>query len=195
VAPFAGGLVSGPISERILDCDVTIEGGIALARIEPEIYEQTFALYNQFQRLIDARFKVQQFRTAQKYDLDNGSLTEYHHDGRRIRHLSVTVSSKLSMSADLMITDGSGKTIFDSSAERARERPQHEQNKIALQQLGGQLALAVEAYYSKPQPPESGLVSSLLSSFSRRVTTPTTSWFIFTNSGMLSGSGLEEQPR
>jgi len=154
-----------PISERILDCDVTIESGTALARIEPQIYEQTFSLHNQLQRLIDARFKVQQFRTANKYELDDGSLTEYHHDGRRIRHLSATVSCKFSMSADVTITDASGKTIFDSSAERARERLQDEQDKIALQQLDGQLAVAIGEYYSKTKPPEPGIVSSLLSSY------------------------------
>ncbi len=154
-----------PSREHVLDCDMQIGSGMALATISAEVYEKTSSLQQQLHRFLDARLKVQQFKTARAYKLDNGSLTEFHQDGKRTRHMNVCVRGTSSVSADIKITDGTGRTIFDSSAERARVRLKHEQKRSDLEALDKQLAVDIEGYFGKQTRPEETIVSSLLSSY------------------------------
>ena len=154
-----------PFREHVLDCDMQIGDGTALATIPAEVYEKTPSLRQQLHRFLDARLKVQQFKTARAYQLDDGSLTEFHDDGKRTRHLTMFISANISVSADLKITDSTGRTIFDSSAERARARLAHEQKRRDLETLDKQLAVDIEQYYRKHTRREETVVSSLLSSY------------------------------
>ncbi len=153
------------ISERVLDCDLTIDQGAVSARIAAEVYESSPDLKRQLQGWLEARFKVQQFKTAKTYELDSGSLTEYRHDGTRILNLSVCVSSKVTVTADIMISDSTGNVVFDSAAERAKEKLAHENNKNVLLQLDSQLEGLIQGYYEKNVQPEEPLVASLLASY------------------------------
>jgi hypothetical protein len=155
-----------PFTEHVLDCDLQMGDGTALATIRTEVYEKTPSLQQQLHRFVDARLKVQQFKTARAYQLDNGSLTEFHHDGKRTLHLSAFANAKISVfSADIKITDSTGRTIFDSSAERARARLKYEQKRCDLETLDNQLTADIEQYYRKQTRLEESIVSSLLSSY------------------------------
>jgi hypothetical protein len=154
-----------PLSEHTLDCYLQIGGGRVLATVPAEVYERTPSLRQQLDHFLDARFKVKQFRTARAYVLDNGSLTEFHLDGTQTRRISVLISAKFSMSAEFKVIDGDGKTIFDSSAERAREQLRHKQKRSDLETLDNQMAADLERYYKKHSRPEETLLNSLLSSY------------------------------
>jgi hypothetical protein len=107
---------------------------------------------------------VQQYKTGKSYNLDGGSLTEYHLNGQRSLHAISFLSGEPSLTTDFTITDISGKTIFDSSAERQREKLKHEQKKIDLEQLDERVAQAIEQHYRQGPHPENPLVASLLAS-------------------------------
>jgi hypothetical protein len=132
--------------------------------IDPAVYESNPSLYKQLHQFLDARFKVRQYKTGKTYDLDGGSLTEYHLDGRRTLQVSSFVRMNSSVSVDFTITDSTGKTIFNSAAERQREKLKHEQKKLDLQQLDEQVAAAIEQHYRKGAHPETSLLDSLLAS-------------------------------
>ncbi|HEY1965283.1 MAG TPA: hypothetical protein VGG59_10150 [Acidobacteriaceae bacterium] len=153
-----------PISEQLLDCDAKIAQGAAIACIDPELYESNPSLHTQLHQILDARCRVQQYKTGKAYDLDGGTLTEYHWNGHRAMHASSFMSSTSSMTVDFTVTDSRGKTIFDSAAERQRKKLKHEQKKLDLQQLDAQVAAALEQHYRKGSHPENPLLDSLLAS-------------------------------
>jgi hypothetical protein len=62
------------INEQALDCTLKIEQGMAIASINPAVYESNPLLHRQLNQFLDARFKVQEFRTGKTYDLDGGAL-------------------------------------------------------------------------------------------------------------------------
>ena len=143
---------------------VAIEQGAAIARIAPEVYESNPTLHKQLHHFLDARFKVQQYKTAKTYNVDSGSLTEYHLNGRRTMHVSCFVSCESSISLDFMISDSGGKTTFDSSVERQKDKLKQEQKKLDLLQLDEQVAQAIGQHYRKGPHPENSLLDSLLAS-------------------------------
>ncbi len=153
------------LDERVLDCDLAIENGTALARVDVHVYEAAPNYQRQIHRLLEARFRVQQFRSARPFKLDGGSLSEIHHDGTRTCYLSAFISSKASFTADLTISDSSGKILFDSASERAREKLLRENDRAALKQLDDKLEVSIQEYYQKGTRPEGPLVDSLLSSY------------------------------
>jgi hypothetical protein len=103
-------------------------------------------------------------RSARPITWTAAALRKYHLDGRRTLYVSSSVSMNSSVRADFTVTDSSGKTIFDSSAERQREKLKHEQKKLDLQQLDEQVASAIEEHYRNGSHPETPLLDSLLAS-------------------------------
>lgn len=84
--------------EPVLGAKLTIENGTGIALIEPEVYENTPLLPQQLHCLLDARCKVQQFKTGKHYEIGRDSTTEHHWDGRRTKHL-VSFSATLTLTA------------------------------------------------------------------------------------------------
>jgi hypothetical protein len=154
----------GRLNEQVLGCDLTFEGGTVLARVPAEIFEVTPSLQRQIHRWLDTRFKVQQFRTAKTYELSAGSLTEYRHDGGRIVNGSVTINCKATVTVEAQILDSGGNVIFDTAAERARLKTEHEMKKADILQLDTQIEAALKEYYDQESPAQAALVESLLTS-------------------------------
>ena len=144
---------STPITEQVLDSSLNIEQGTATASIDPAVYENNPLLHHQLNIFLNARFKAQQFRTGKTYDLDGGALTEYHGNGRRTLYATGVARGKTSVTADIAIVRN-GKIVFDSAAERQKERLKFEQKKIALRQLDEQVAAALEQHYLRGPHPE-----------------------------------------
>ncbi len=142
-----------PIIEQVLDSSLKIEQGTAIVSIDPAVYESNPLLHHQLNIFLNARFKTQQFRTDKTYDLDTGALTEYHGNGTHSLHVTSVLSGKTSMTADFSILRD-GKIVFNSSAERQKEKLKFEQKKIALRQLDEQVAAALEQHYLGGPHPE-----------------------------------------
>lgn len=94
--------------------------GIALAAIDPLIFQNIETLQGDLSRTIESRFSAVQIMTHKDYELSKPSRTDIQEDGRKHHHLSIksTVSKMRFQPADLIVKDKDGNIVSDTKKER-----------------------------------------------------------------------------
>lgn len=109
-----------PISFPVEGGDLEIEDGVAIARIDPDIYHTDGSIREVLTRQIESRLHAVQIMTHKDFELSKPSRTDIREDGKKNYFLEVE-SCVMTMSVgtvDLIVKDKDGNIVSDTKRER-----------------------------------------------------------------------------
>lgn len=114
------GYFEEPISIKENEFTISINNGVALAKIPPSHYDKVEKIKNRITQIIENRFQAVQIMSHRDYDLSKACRSDIREDGGKNIFLEVdsAVIAVSSCSADIIITDKDGNVKVDTKKER-----------------------------------------------------------------------------
>ena len=149
-----------PISISFEGADLEIEDGVAIARIDPDLYHTDSSIREDLTRQIESRLHAVQIMTHRDFELSKPSRTDIRENGTKDHFLEVE-SCVITMSVgtvDLIIKDKDGNVVSDTKKERLDRQKyfaslldKHRNSDATLDQM-------LKSYQKSVKDPENELV-------------------------------------
>lgn len=109
-----------PILISFEEGDLEIKGGVAIAKIGPDLYHSNSSLREELTRQIESRLHAVQIMTHKDFELSKPSRTDIQEDGKKNHFLEVEsfVNTSTFGTVDLVVKDKNGNVVSDTKRER-----------------------------------------------------------------------------
>ena len=113
-----------PIEISLEGVEIEIADGIALANIEPNVFEGNDNLRDELNQIIESNFHAVQIMKRTKFELNKPTRTDLKEDGKQHYYLEVDfIESKSTVSTpDIAVIDKNGSIISDAKRDRLNQQ-------------------------------------------------------------------------
>ena len=113
-----------PIEISLEGVEIVIADGIALANIEPRVFEGNDNLKDELNQIIESNFHAVQIMKRTKFELNKPSRSDLKEDGKRNHYLEVdgVVEKATAYPVDIVVKDKDGNIISDTKRDRLKKQ-------------------------------------------------------------------------